>query len=266
MDGSKVKKMLAVIGDIHGCITPLKELYYTLNDKYLIHRFIFLGDIVDRGNYSKEVTDFIIELQGKTLVTCLKGNHEDMLINLADNENRYDDFIWHERVGLNTVASFMGISTDEAVRKTHWEISPYFKPYSEFFRNFKEYHIEETKKNKFLFSHAGPAFHDLRPEDQYLKCSDEEKKRHYPFLWHTKTKSFQERYFDYILVHGHEAIVDKYSDKESLENVSPLIHKDTKGNLISVNIDTGCCYGGKLTAMIIDEDGKYIFESVKCDI
>ena len=45
--------MLAVVGDIHGCITTLKKLYYTCKDKYLIHRFIFLGDIIDRGDVCK---------------------------------------------------------------------------------------------------------------------------------------------------------------------------------------------------------------------
>lgn len=258
--------MLAVIGDVHGCITSLKELYYTITDKYLIHRIIFLGDIVDRGMYSKEVTDFIIELQGKTLVTCLKGNHEDMLINLAANEGRYNDFIWHERVGINTVASFLGISVKEAESKSHWDIVPYFKPYLEFFNSFKEYYIEEVGNKKFLFSHAGPAFHNLKPECQYDGCSEEEKRRHYPYLWHTKTKSLKEKYFDYILVHGHEAIVNRYSDIESKNNVKPVLTKDKHGDVISINIDTGCCYGGRLTALIIDEKGKFIFESVKCDI
>ena len=76
---------------------------------------------------------------------------------------------------------------------------------------------------------------------------------------------FQPNSFDYIIVDGHEAIVDKSSTIKELTNVAPLIYKDSAGEVISINIDTGCCYGGKLTAMIIDETGNYTFELIKCD-
>lgn len=252
--------MLAVVGDVHGCINTLKKLYYTCTDKYLIHRFIFLGDIVDRGMHSKEAVEFLMDRQGETLMTFLKGNHEDLLINAVENQGRYPDFIWHERVGLNTVVSFMDISPDEARKKSHWEIAPYFLPYMEFFNSFQEYYIEETKRHKFLFSHAGPAFYNVLPEKQYSMCNEEEHRRHYPFLWHKSTKDLKNRYFDYTIINGHEAVVNKHSTKEELHNASPVIYKDSNGEVISINIDTGCCYGGKLTAMIIDDEGKYTFE------
>ena len=188
-----------------------------------------------------------------------------MLINSIENEKRYPNFCWHERVGLNTVASFMGITIEEAAKKTQWEITPYFLPYMEFFNGFQEYYIEHTKKYKFLLSHAGPAFFDTPPHKQYEKCSKEEKNRHYPYMWHTKTKNYKSKYFDYILIHGHEAIVNKNSTAEELDNVYPLIYKDSAGEVISINIDTGCCYHGKLTAIIIDENGNYTFEIIKCD-
>ena len=39
-----------------------------------------------------------------------------------------------------------------------------------------------------------------------------------------------------------------------------LLLEVQNNEVISINIDTGCCYGGKLTAMIIDDEGKYTFE------
>ena len=87
----------------------------------------------------------------------------------------------------------------------------------EFFNGFTEYYIEHTKKHKFLLSHAGPAFFDMPPDKQYDKCSEDEKIRHYPYMWHTKTKTYKSKYFDYILVHGHEAIVNKNSTTGELE-------------------------------------------------
>ena len=56
---------LFAIGDIHGCCDSLKELVenkiqFQKNDK-----LILLGDYIDRGDKSKEVVDFIMELQEK---------------------------------------------------------------------------------------------------------------------------------------------------------------------------------------------------------
>ncbi len=265
MDWCEAKKMIAVIGDIHGSIKTLKKLYFTLLDNYLIHRIIFLGDIIDRGLHSKEVVEFLMDRQGECLMTFLKGNHEDLLINSVDNEGRYPNFSWHERVGCSTVASFMGISLEEASKKSQWEITPHFLPYMEFFRNFCEYYIEKTKKHTFLLSHAGPAFFDIPPDKQYEKCDNDQKARHYPYLWHKNTKNYKSKYFHYTLIHGHEALVDKNSTAYEYSHVEPKIYKDVDGHVISINIDTGCCYGGKLTAMIIDNDGNYTFEQVACD-
>ena len=60
-----------VIGDVHGC-------YYTLLQ--LIEQFpknstlIFLGDLCDKGNYSKEVIEYVINNNH----LCVKGNHEHL--------------------------------------------------------------------------------------------------------------------------------------------------------------------------------------------
>lgn len=61
-----------VIGDVHGC-------FYTLQN--LISRFpkdvelIFVGDLCDKGNFSKEVISFVID-NGHA---CVKGNHEYLM-------------------------------------------------------------------------------------------------------------------------------------------------------------------------------------------
>ncbi len=52
---------------------------------------------------------------------------------------------------------------------------------------------------------------------------------------------------------------------QDLHEIKETYYKDSADEVISINIDTGCCYGGKLTAMIIDENGNYTFELIKCD-
>lgn len=66
--------MLAVIGDIHGCFFTLKKLCNELKDKYPGVPVYSVGDLVDRGNYSFEVMDFILTQS----IAFTPGNHEYM--------------------------------------------------------------------------------------------------------------------------------------------------------------------------------------------
>lgn len=66
--------MVAVIGDIHGCYYTLVELYNKIVNRYPGIPVYALGDLVDRGNHSSEVIDFIIEKQ----ILITPGNHDYM--------------------------------------------------------------------------------------------------------------------------------------------------------------------------------------------
>ncbi|CAA6810009.1 MAG: Serine/threonine protein phosphatase [uncultured Sulfurovum sp.] len=61
-----------VIGDVHGCYHTLLKLIKQLpKDSELI----FVGDLCDKGNYSKEVIEFVIENQWQVV----KGNHDALM-------------------------------------------------------------------------------------------------------------------------------------------------------------------------------------------
>ncbi len=66
--------MIAVIGDIHGCYYTLYELYRQIEKKYPEAEIISLGDLVDRGNHSYKVVNFIIEEN----IRFVPGNHDYM--------------------------------------------------------------------------------------------------------------------------------------------------------------------------------------------
>jgi serine/threonine protein phosphatase 1 len=69
---------IEVIGDVHGCINTLEKLYeLIIKDCKSIYS---VGDLVDRGNFSKEVIEFFI----KNNIKPVRGNHEDMLMNAID--------------------------------------------------------------------------------------------------------------------------------------------------------------------------------------
>ena len=51
--------MVAVIGDIHGCLYTLQNLVEQIRQKYPSIEIYAVGDFVDRGNFSYEVIEFI---------------------------------------------------------------------------------------------------------------------------------------------------------------------------------------------------------------
>jgi len=66
--------MIAVIGDIHGCFNTLTSLYEEIKIAYPDIPVYSVGDLVDRGNFSYEVMEFI--KQNKIKFTA--GNHDLM--------------------------------------------------------------------------------------------------------------------------------------------------------------------------------------------
>jgi len=66
--------MIAVIGDIHGCYNTLKELVERIRNEYPSIKIYSVGDLVDRGNFSYEVFEFIKSRN----IRFTPGNHDFM--------------------------------------------------------------------------------------------------------------------------------------------------------------------------------------------
>ncbi|MEQ1699250.1 MAG: metallophosphoesterase [Ilumatobacteraceae bacterium] len=90
-----------IIGDIHGCLTPLKLLVKDALPH--VERFVFLGDYVNRGKESRQVLDFLIELAGRIECHFLAGNHD--LAMLAALGGKFDEFL--TLGGASTVRSYI---------------------------------------------------------------------------------------------------------------------------------------------------------------
>lgn len=76
----------AVISDIHGNLTALKEV---LDDCELmnIERYFFLGDLALAGPEPSETIDFIREFEKKHLVTIIQGNTDEMIVNYYNTKD-----------------------------------------------------------------------------------------------------------------------------------------------------------------------------------
>ena len=59
--------------------------------KFQINEIYFIGDLIDRGPFSKDVIDLLLELPIKK--DFMLGNHEDMMLDFLYNTKRYDDNI-----------------------------------------------------------------------------------------------------------------------------------------------------------------------------
>lgn len=67
--------MVAIIGDIHGCIHTLRSLVKKITQKYPSIRMYSVGDLVDRGNFAYEVLEFIQSEK----IKFTPGNHDYMM-------------------------------------------------------------------------------------------------------------------------------------------------------------------------------------------
>lgn len=68
-----------IIGDIQGCYTVLKEAIGSDLDSKT--KYIFAGDLLDRGIENKEVLDFMLSIYTKPNVVFIEGNHDTHLRN-----------------------------------------------------------------------------------------------------------------------------------------------------------------------------------------
>jgi serine/threonine protein phosphatase 1 len=94
-----------VVGDVHGRLNQLKALIGSLDYDPKNDRLVFLGDLIDRGEDSPGVVNYVLELQAESPnLVCLRGNHEQMLLDLIE----FGDLLWlvPENGGALTIAQY----------------------------------------------------------------------------------------------------------------------------------------------------------------
>lgn len=183
------------IGDIHGCIKQLVRLISILNLKP-DDTIIFMGDYIDRGEDSKSVLDYIVELMGVCNVVALKGNHEDMMqrafLEVDEDIRGQWIFNWLRNGAKETLVSY-GLGTSDCFNDT--EVLPVkLKKHLNFINSMPTYHITDTH----IFVHATP-----RPNIEIGEQKEMD------LLWRREGRTEQEMGYDHIsgktVISGHTA-------------------------------------------------------------
>lgn len=224
-DGTRVY----AIGDIHGRLDLLRALHdMILSDAAAVDAerrvVVYLGDIIDRGDHSREVIDLLLDqpLEGFEAIH-LMGNHEDFALRFLEDTgvalswfaNGGDATLYSYGVGRGG-GSLVGQDVD-ALQAQFLRALP--KTHRAFLRGLAPYHVE----GDYLFVHAGirpgVSIEEQTPDDLY---------------WIRDEFLTADEDFGKVVIHGH-TITEEADVQEN-----------------RIGIDTGAYITGRLTAIVLD--------------
>lgn len=213
--------MVAVIGDIHGCFFTLTELVKQIRNKYSNLLIYCVGDLVDRGNFSFEVLEFV--KMGN--INFTPGNHDYMFYFFVNEPTNSMGKAWLFNGYENTLNSY----------NNHFDvISEHFNLIKKapLFYNLDDCFISHAGISKFFKRKLPSNFREdlnLLNDFVYRNLDSE-----HSILW------TRERLLDLgkLQIVGHTRKIDVLFDK--------------KNNV--VYIDTSCYSGNKLSAVIVEND------------
>lgn len=228
-------RIIYAIGDIHGEHERLVALHEAVNAHWRSEaadrpaRIIHLGDYVDRGPESYQVVQYLMDVEEEFAarddidMVCLMGNHERLMIDAIETDDRSVMMHWSLNGGEQTLESYArivgpGTPPREVVPEAHLS----------WLKNRPTLLIDRDAG--FVFVHAG-----VQP-DVFPNCADE------VHIW-TRARAFMDdaewpenpELDGLTVVHGHTPTDDR----------EPYVGPRR------INLDTGAVYGGPLTAAVL---------------
>ncbi|MCT3728311.1 serine/threonine protein phosphatase [Elizabethkingia anophelis] len=96
---------IIVVADIHGENDKFRKALKSVSLKKS-DKLILLGDVIDRGESSKDTLDTLVLLRknGFQNIIYIRGNHEQMLLDSIEDEDK--EYIWIKNGGDKTLKSF----------------------------------------------------------------------------------------------------------------------------------------------------------------
>lgn len=215
------------IGDVHGEIEKLDRLLGFIRDdagrRQAAYKIVFLGDLIDRGPDSRAVVERAMNAVAKGEALAVKGNHEELMIHAYEKTESVGVFFWAENGGDETISSYMmanGVYDDwrDAIDDRHIQ---WLKALPAIIR-------DEARGLAFVHGGIDPA--------TFPNCTDEVR------MWTRSQKFFDPGRWParpelegLVVVHGH----------------TPTHDFKPHSNPRRINVDTGACFGGPLTAVVL---------------
>lgn len=215
---SKILRHL-VIGDIHGCLEEFNELLKKVQYNPSQDRLILVGDLVDRGPDSVGMVRRARELS----LECAMGNHEYKFLRWFKGNKHltpmdyYTKFSDADITYINNMPYFIKVNENTSV--LHAGAKPYLP-------------IEKQHKDDLLYLR----FTDKDRKFISIKAIAKEGAEALGAIFWTSFWKGPEN-----IIYGHHV----HSETDPLiEEVSPGVK--------CYGLDTGCCFGGRLTCLIVE--------------
>ena len=226
-DVNEYKKVI-IIGDIHSCAEPLKEVLKDFSEENL---YVFVGDYFDRGIQAVETFKIMLDLLEKPNVVLIEGNHENNSVKkFINDEEKY-------------TKSFDETTLQPLLKKFELE---YIKAgLKKIYKRLRQCYAFEFRGKKFLCTHGGLP---LVPKLALVSAREMIKGvgRYETEIGEIYSENYKKGLCqDFIQVHGHRGIND---------------------GEYSYCLEGRVEFGGELKVLTIDNDGNIEKYGIKNDV
>ena len=221
-------KKVIIIGDIHSCAEPLKEVLKDFSEENL---YVFVGDYFDRGIQAVETFKIILDLLEKPNVILIEGNHEN---------NSVKKFIYDEE---KYTKSFDETTLQPLLKE--FELDYIKAGLKKIYKRLRQCFTFEFREKKFLCTHGGLP---LVPKLALVSAREMIKGvgRYETEIGEIYSENYKKGLCqDFIQVHGHRGIND---------------------GEYSYCLEGRVEFGGELKVLTIDNDGNIEKYGIKNDV
>ena len=226
-DVNEYKKVI-IIGDIHSCAEPLKEVLKDFSEENL---YVFVGDYFDRGIQAVETFKIMLDLLEKSNVILIEGNHENNSVKkFINDEEKY-------------TKSFDETTLQPLLKE--FELDYIKSSLKKIYKRLRQCFAFEFRGKKFLCTHGGLP---LVPKLALISAREMIKGvgRYETEIGEIYSENYKKGLCqDFIQVHGHRGIND---------------------GEYSYCLEGRVEFGGELKILTIDNDGNIEKYGIKNDV